>query len=116
MPKTAAAFVNCVKNNYPLDANQRCYRLDPMDNADGGSDPAFSFPMYSDLNAARMQRWISQRVRMDTQSPTKFSVWDNSAQKWLPYTPKTEQSGAYQLNNNLPVLMQTPLAQIALAL
>lgn len=114
MPKTAAAFVNCVKNNYPLDANQRCYRLDPMDNADGGSDPAFSFPVFSDFNAARMQRWIRQRVRIDTQSPTKFSVWDSSTQKWLPYTPKTEQSGAYQLNNNLPVLLQTPLAQIAL--
>ncbi|MBR7783647.1 M66 family metalloprotease [Undibacterium luofuense] len=114
MPKTAPDFNGCAAKGYVSDDGQRCYRMDPMDHADDGFDPSYRFSIYSDYNAARIQRWIAERVKIDNSSPTKLAAWDKTTQKWLPYTPKTEQSGAWGLNGNLPVTLQTPMAQIAL--
>ncbi|MFZ6754298.1 M66 family metalloprotease [Undibacterium sp. Dicai25W] len=118
VPKTSPIFQSCTKqSNYQLDANGRCYRLDPMDHADDGSDPKYNgFSLFSDYNIARIQRWITGQIKLDGTSPTNFSKWDNVSSSWKPYTPVTTNSGVDQIKGNVPVLRNIPVAKIVLTL
>lgn len=115
IPPTAPVFMSCRQiGNYQKNEEGRCYRQDPMDNADGGSAPSNRFPIFSDYNAARMQTWAQNRKKLDSTSPTKFSRWDIVTKTWIPHTPNTEQYGAWSINENLPVIFNEPVARINL--
>ena len=111
--KTAPIYQSCkTSGQYPLDATGRCYRLDPMDNADGGSDPMYSFSLFSDYNVARIQNWIQSQIKLDPSSPTNFSKWDTTSASWKPFSPSTSNGGVDQIKNNVPVLRNIPVAKV----
>jgi hypothetical protein len=113
MAPTAPRFTWCRTNNaYQLDENGRCYRKDPMDDADSGSDPKYTFSLFSDFNMARIQRWIQGRVKADATSATGLSGWDSSRAAWVDYTPKTSNGATYGIKENLPVSMNVPVHTI----
>jgi len=116
IPKTSPIYLSCTKqSNYQLDANGKCYRLDPMDHADDGSDPSYhGFSLFSDYNIARIQRWITGQIKLDSASPTNFSKWDSASSSWKAYTPVTSNYGVDQIKGNVPVLRNIPVAKIVL--
>jgi len=115
VPPTSPIFMSCRQiGNYQKNDEGRCYRQDPMDNADGGSAPTNNFPIFSDYNAARIQLWAQNRKKIDASSPTNFSRWDNVTKEWLPHTPDTGGFGAWAINENLPVIFNEPVARITL--
>ena len=113
MPPTAPAFIWCRTNNgYQLDEKGRCYRKDPMDDADNGSDPKYPLSMFSDFNTARIQRWILEKFKANTASATGLSSWDSSRAAWVDYTPKTSSYGVDGIKQNLPLSQNVPVHTI----
>lgn len=115
VPLTSPIFMSCRQiGNYQKNDDGRCYRQDPMDNADGGSAPGNKFTIFSDYNAARMQMWAQNRKKIDPSSPTNFSRWDSTTRKWVSHTPTTQGYGDWAINENLPVLFNEPVARVNL--
>ncbi len=113
MPPTAPRFTWCRTNSaYQLDEKGRCYRKDPMDDADNGSDPKYTLSMFSDFNTARIQRWIQGRVKANTASASGLSSWDSSRAAWVDYTPKTNSYGVDGIKQNLPLSQNVPVHTI----
>jgi hypothetical protein len=115
VPRTASIYTSCTNNtSYPKDKSGRCYRLDPMDNGDGGSAPNHSFSLFSDFNNARIQRWLQSRAKLDPASSTSFLAWNAASLSWKAYNPTTPFYGRDEIKNNLPVLRNVPLTRIVL--
>ncbi|MBC3933350.1 M66 family metalloprotease [Undibacterium curvum] len=113
MPPTAPRFTWCRSNNgYQLDEKGRCYRKDPMDDADNGSDPKYPLSMFSDFNTARIQRWIQGQIKVNSASVTGLSSWDSSRAVWVDYTPKTSSYGVDGIKQNLPLSQNVPVHTI----
>jgi hypothetical protein len=113
IPATSVIFNSCRNTGeYQKDADGRCYRQDPMDNADGGSAQGYNFPIFSDYNSARIQSWAKNRKKIDILSPTNFSRWDSTSNKWTAHTPTTQGFGDWAINENLPIVFNEPVVRI----
>ncbi|KVZ43654.1 M66 family metalloprotease [Burkholderia ubonensis] len=111
IPPTALNYVNC-QSERPVDAQNRCYKEDPMAHGAGDQSSGYKFATFSDFNTARMQAWIDSRILSDSASPTGYSKWDTTAQARMPYTPVTDDNGLYNINQNLPVQTGVPVHTI----
>ena len=115
IPKTASIYKSCTtKAAYPKNAEGRCYRLDPMEDGDYGSDPTYSFSLFSDFNTGRIQKWITSKPKLDPKSETSFSKWDSASSNWQTHTPSTSDYGLNAIKGNLPVIRNVPLVRIVL--
>lgn len=88
---------------FPKDNRGRCYRFDPMHSADDQKDPQATFPLFSDYNVGRMQRWALQRDAIDDANTGFVRV--NAAGDWVTWPMATANFAWDGLNAKHPALI-----------
>ncbi|MBU6955673.1 M66 family metalloprotease [Hahella sp. HN01] len=86
---------------FQKNAEGRCYRFDPMHSADEQKDPDADFPLFSDFNAGKMQRWVRNRARMNP-SNDGFQVLDDNGD-WADFVPETKHYAGWHIKEHFPV-------------
>ncbi|WP_168224757.1 M66 family metalloprotease [Rhodoferax aquaticus] len=72
---------------FPKDSRGRCYRFDPMHSADDQKDPQAAFPLFSDYNVGRVQRWALQRDAINDTNTGFLRL--NAANDWVNWPMAT---------------------------
>ncbi|QDL55539.1 M66 family metalloprotease [Rhodoferax aquaticus] len=67
--------------SFAKDSRGRCYRFDPMHSADEQKTTKAAFPLFSDYNAARMQRWALGRDKVNAGNTGFMQL--NSNGQWV---------------------------------
>ncbi|TAG27379.1 MAG: peptidase M66 [Burkholderiales bacterium] len=109
------------------DSSGRCIKQDPMQSGAGDQAAGDYYTMFSDYNAARIQRYFEGvttldaankpiysggKIFVDAKSPTGYSRWNSLTSSRDTYTPTTENKGAYGLNASLPTQRKVPVHAI----
>ncbi len=127
IPSTSSDCRGCqTRAGQVLDAQGRCVKQDPMQSGAGSQDPSYKFAMFSDFNAAVVQRYFEGqtklvsgtrtydggRIETDSSFASGYKHWDTLEQRYVEVKPATLEKGLYGLNMGLPVNRDTPVVTI----
>ena len=115
VPSTAYYYGSC-KGRAQLDEEGRCVKQDPMQGGAGYQADGDKYTIFSDFNAAVVQRYIEGKVVADAGSPTGYSRWDADAKTFATYETTTSEKGLYGLNRGLPVTKDVPVRTVIVTL
>jgi len=130
LPSTASTFNNCQSSTSRVkDSAGRCIKQDPMQGGSGDQATGDKFTLFSDFNAAVIQRYFEGRttdnagvhsysggrIFVDAASVTGYSRWDSISQQRVAVTPITLDKGLYGLDMALPQTRDTKVHTIVVS-
>lgn len=130
-PKVAVGRQSrCLTGHVLVGDGPGCWKQDPMQGGSGDQAAPHRYTMFSDFNAARIQRWLQGgptvrnddgsytydggRVFLDDSSPTGFARWNSLSRSWDPVSPTTESQGINGPDGGLAVRRDLPVASVVL--
>jgi hypothetical protein len=130
VPTSASSYRNCangVFNGTPRqrDAQGRCIRQDPMQSGSGDQAAGDSYTLFSDYNAAVVQKylegvaslnaqgqliWEGGRVHESAVSATGYRRWNSMSKSWVAVDPTVDANkGLYGVNAGYPATRGVPV-------
>ena len=122
VPPTAVRYKTCAGDAFEghprtVDAQGRCIKQDPMQNGSGDEDATYRFAMFSDFNAAVMQRRIETRYALaDVSFPSGYKRWNRTERRWVNVAPATADAAQYGFNGGFAVHRNVPVHAVALTI
>lgn len=122
VPATAARHRTCAADAFDgrpraVDAQGRCIKQDPMQNGAGDEAATYKFPMFSDYNAAVMQRGMETRYALpDPTFPSGYKRWNRSERRWVNVAPTTTDGALNGFDGGFAVQRNVPVHAIALTI
>jgi hypothetical protein len=71
----------------PLDSLGNCYKVDVMESGGEDRSAKYAYGLFSDFNAARIQRYMEKRAIASTSSKTGYAKWNQALYQWVDYDP-----------------------------
>ena len=100
-----------------LDAQNRCIKQDPMQSGAGDEAGGSRFTMFSDYNAAVMQRQMETRYAVaDNTFPGAYKRWSRAERRWVNVTPTTTEGAQSGFREGFAIQRNVPVHAIALTL
>lgn len=92
----AQNYSNCKKytsHGYmrPLDENGNCYKVDVMESGSEDRSKKYQYGIFSDYNAARIQKYVESKTIINDKSLTNYSKWDQKNYQWIDYDPTDDK-------------------------
>ena len=120
----------CVSDHLLVAAGPGCWKQDPMQGGAGDQPGDRRYTMFSDVNAARIQRWLQGgptvrnadggyaydggRVFLSDSSPTGYARWNSLTRGWDPVAATTESQGVNGPDGGLPAKRDIAVASVVI--
>ena len=130
IPPDAPEFSTCnTDKKHLLTSDGRCWKQDPMQSGQGDQAGGSLYTMMADYYVARIQQWLEGvttsgiagvhtysdgKIMPDSSFNSGYSRWDGVDKKRVTYTPSTEISGLFSINQGLPAAQGVPVQTIVL--
>jgi Peptidase M66 len=135
VPTTASSYRNCASGKFnstprQLDAQGRCIRQDPMQSGSGDQAAGDSYTLFSDYNAAVVQKylegvaslnaqgqltWDGGRVQESAASVTGYRRWNSLAKSWVAVDSTVDANkGLYGVNAGYPMTRGVPVYTVVM--
>jgi len=132
LPSTAARYANCRNDRFAtyarqLDSEGRCIKQDPMQSGSGDQAQEDKYTVFSDFNAAVVQRYLEGVTRLaddgshsysggkvfvNDDSSMLYSRWDSLDKRFVAVERRTTDGGLYGLDAGLPETRNVPVQTI----
>lgn len=132
MPPGADHFADCLTDGaHQVDREGRCVKQDPMQSGSGDQAPGYKYTMFSDFNAAAIQRYFEGTTTLgdgdvheydggvifvDANSSTGYARWDSLERRRVEVTVETVDNGLYGFDRGLPAQRGVPVHAIVFTL
>lgn len=117
VPSTAYYYRDCQKSTQKDDQG-RCVKQDPMQGGSGYQAAGDKYTIFSDFNAAVVQRYAETRLEVPAGNSLHYRLWDAEREAYAPYADipfnNSQRNALYGFNRGLPEVRNVPVHTVVI--